>query len=417
MEEDSDALLSFILENPHLRLSPLERTVTFPRLKRAIDSPTVNVALVKLYLLMSLPMVLTKHESSLCLSRDRILVLLHAFNPLCIPLLAKWKDDSEVLALLQPSDRFIPPKSFISALLSQRLRRQLRKGHDVSKELLSAFFGECGTESGSWLTEISSAGRTTCTPCLRACFELPRECGFLLLDSRNEFQDLSETVWPASCRLAEMLLDANSAVVVAGRNVLEVLAFVSCVLWTGVFFELSFKIGAGTGLAGLAAARAGAARVWLSDNSDAGLELLRGNIVLNKCGETCAAVSLDWTDSEAELEASVVLVADCWYSQVLHLREAQAALVQRVLRKSKANKEESFAIVVAADRADGTVQHFVKAYEVPSKKRYLFELFRFHIKTRMQVCVVKAFMCPMSTWRRIVLFSILPLSSLHTASC
>merc|ERR1719491_2118810 len=70
------------------------------------------------------------------------------------------------------------------------------------------------------------------------------------------------------------------------------------------------ELGAGTGIAGLAAAKAGAAHVTLTEHPDA-METLRENVA-HLSLENTAVEPLAW-GAKTELRADVVLACDCCY--------------------------------------------------------------------------------------------------------
>ena len=90
----------------------------------------------------------------------------------------------------------------------------------------------------------------------------------LCLESASTDHDLTgQVVWPVSVVLARFVASRGAAL--AGKRVVE--------------------LGAGTGLAGLAAARAGAARVTLTDGSDVVLRLLARSLATPAVARTLRA--------------------------------------------------------------------------------------------------------------------------------
>lgn len=138
----------------------------------------------------------------------------------------------------------------------------------------------------------------------------------LCLESASTDHDLTgQVVWPVSVVLARFVNSQGAAL--AGKRVVE--------------------LGAGTGLAGLAAARAGAARVTLTDGSDVVLRLLARSLATPAVARTlrapAASQKLLWGDRryfEALGGCDVVLGADvvCWPRAVEPLLQTVRALLR-----------------------------------------------------------------------------------------
>ncbi len=80
------------------------------------------------------------------------------------------------------------------------------------------------------------------------------------------------------------------------------------------------ELGAGTGLAGLAAAKHGFSPVLLTD-LPCSESLLKKNVARNDLGETCEVLALDWTKSKDFLRFfGVILLADVVYYEATDQR-------------------------------------------------------------------------------------------------
>jgi len=83
-------------------------------------------------------------------------------------------------------------------------------------------------------------------------------------------------------------------------------------LWEG---KTVLELGAGCGIPGLVAAKAGARRVYVSDFNSRVVENLKHNVNLNGCSTTCTQLYLNWRDPSTwpEEEIDVVLGSDLVY--------------------------------------------------------------------------------------------------------
>ncbi len=241
-----------IVEHSEARLSPMERGVSLQRVRRALLlSEEAHAGLVQLCALLQAPTNKSCSGSDVLhtLEKRRLVALKDALNPLAVQPLARWttaqeaedeqtskccvycssigrasscslSSDVSLLALLAPSARARLPRSFVAAVLSARVKRALRKGDTVHSILLRALLDTGGgAEASSWLTQISGE---EAQEVVRACFhlndgddadenDLDDNDSYLLVDSRPQFVDVSDTVWPASCALSERLLRLREA--------------------------------------------------------------------------------------------------------------------------------------------------------------------------------------------------------------
>ena len=138
-------------------------------------------------------------------------------------------------------------------------------------------------------------------------FELP-DGSLVPVGLKVDFSDVGEAMWPASVRLAEVLLQDDCALV-RGKRVLE--------------------LGCGVGFTGLVLARSECChQLTLSDISQGGLELLRDNLSHAKT-EACVK-RLDWTAATDEelRNVDVLYAADCWYDY--EMSPVWSTLVSRI---------------------------------------------------------------------------------------
>jgi len=124
--------------------------------------------------------------------------------------------------------------------------------------------------------------------------------------ARDERLPYWAELWPSSIALASRCLRESS---LRDRQVLEV--------------------GCGLGLAGIAAARAGAA-VTLTDYEPDALLFAHYNTMANGEEESCAPVLLDWRSPECNVTYDVILGADVMYETRAHLPLLE--LIGRCLR-------------------------------------------------------------------------------------
>lgn len=319
-----------MLLNCATRFGPMERAATYQRLKRALaESEEAPAELVALLSLLSAPLAHEEPKPA-AVSLAVVQRLYWACCPAAVAHLVRWRDEQQVLLLLAGEWGARP---LAAAVCSGRLRRALRKGLPLSRPVLEVFLTLGGADAASWRSE---GGDGALRP-MRSCYELPGG-ERLVVESRSQYSTVAETMWPASLALAEAVVKRR---LVEGKNVLE--------------------LGSGIGLVGVAAMRWGAAKsVVMTDCSQEGLDLIRGNVLLNKCEADVRM--LDWTDEHGQLPSGVevVLIADCWYHQVVQLRDDQARLVARLLAEGGA----ATCWCYAADRLDGAVQLFREAFEM-----------------------------------------------------
>lgn len=219
------------------------------------------------------------------------------------------------------------------------MQNLLRKAKPIPSVLLSEYLLKCcGSE---FSLNVSLAAQSGGEFVSRYGLKEGRE---IEIRSRQNFSNVSELIWPSSLIMAEYVL-RKELIVVENRNVVE--------------------LGCGLGLMGICCLEAGCSYATLTDNSETGLCLARENVKAALPDRKNYSIeALDWRDYSQEdvlkqVDECVVLIADCWYADVLPYAEDQSRMVRNILTRHPNNE----AFVTCADRNDGVAGKFCQIFK------------------------------------------------------